>query len=753
LISVAIGVVVLAAIGLYLLVAAAVVVIGWLVKVAMAAYARHQAERDRMVSVLESEPAYIPFAQAGGTADELLSIAPRAFDEWIRQFPFAPAETQPLIRAIAYREHRFARLTSEYEARRIVHRTGRCSGRHPAGALRGTTDFDAWSISDEDLRARTIRAEACGHCSGSGRITCVACSGSGRSRCAACNGAGKAYGYAKNNAYRLLNCKACRGRGSLDCSCVAGRVACRTCEGSGRVDGWLAIERATRVDVRCDTRTLHAAALPWLTDGAADDVITRDAVIAKTLSSSSTLPASQTNEIAVENQLDPASVVFPRPTRDERVRGQKLEVIAIPEVAITYQMNGRAEDLSFFGRRMLGPTRMHSRDRLAESRSRLLRRVLGAGVALPLIAAVIYAARGAYFWSVETALLILMLTIASGAAFGAAWLGTLGRRASRTWAVLALFAFVASAALAVIVEPDLGDARELLSRGDLDAARMELLALGVNDPEEEETWADLTLAVTRTKTSPADAALAAAEVPRKSAQRQLANRHVDTLVTAAIEAALASDELGNATAAITKATDDFASDARRRRVAVTLYERLTDQCLVREDWPGAIAAARREESFGSGAGRAKVASSLHARALATTRLGLRARTRAARAEHAATAEQLWGHWQAVSGTDPPRSFRALQIAHQRDVERQRAEIAARERADRRRSEALARAETRRSEARERQRRERAAVETTVYVTRTGSKYHRGGCRYLRSSAIATSLADARHSYSACSVCF
>lgn len=229
LVSVAIAVVVLAAIGVYLLVAAAAVVVGWLIKVGAAAYARHQAERDRMVQVQESAPAYVPFAQADGTRDELLRIAPSAFDRWIRQFPFAPGDTKPLIREIAYREHRFARLTSEYEARRIVHRFGPCSGRHPAGAVRGRiSEFDAWSISDDDLRARTIRAEACGECSGRGRSTCVACSGHGRSTCRACEGAGKAYGYAKNNAYRLLNCKACRGRGSLDCACVVGRVSCRT---------------------------------------------------------------------------------------------------------------------------------------------------------------------------------------------------------------------------------------------------------------------------------------------------------------------------------------------------------------------------------------------------------------------------------------------------------------------------------------------------------------------------------------------
>ena len=43
-------------------------------------------------------------------------------------------------------------------------------------------------------------------------------------------------------------------------------------------------------------------------------------------------------------------------------------------------------------------------------------------------------------------------------------------------------------------------------------------------------------------------------------------------------------------------------------------------------------------------------------------------------------------------------------------------------------------------------------DVTVYVTRTGKKYHRGNCRYLRRSKIAISLDDAKTRYSPCSVC-
>ena len=41
---------------------------------------------------------------------------------------------------------------------------------------------------------------------------------------------------------------------------------------------------------------------------------------------------------------------------------------------------------------------------------------------------------------------------------------------------------------------------------------------------------------------------------------------------------------------------------------------------------------------------------------------------------------------------------------------------------------------------------------TVYVTRTGQKYHRDGCRYLSRSKIPMSLKEAAKRFTPCSVC-
>ena len=44
------------------------------------------------------------------------------------------------------------------------------------------------------------------------------------------------------------------------------------------------------------------------------------------------------------------------------------------------------------------------------------------------------------------------------------------------------------------------------------------------------------------------------------------------------------------------------------------------------------------------------------------------------------------------------------------------------------------------------------ISITVYITKTGSKYHRSGCRYLSRSSIPISLSEAKKYYSPCSIC-
>ena len=47
---------------------------------------------------------------------------------------------------------------------------------------------------------------------------------------------------------------------------------------------------------------------------------------------------------------------------------------------------------------------------------------------------------------------------------------------------------------------------------------------------------------------------------------------------------------------------------------------------------------------------------------------------------------------------------------------------------------------------------KAPVKDTVYITKTGKKYHRGTCRYLKKSKIAISRKKAMKRYQPCKVC-
>ena len=99
------------------------------------------------------------------------------------------------------------------------------------------------------------------------------------------------------------------------------------------------------------------------------------------------------------------------------------------------------------------------------------------------------------------------------------------------------------------------------------------------------------------------------------------------------------------------------------------------------------------------------------------------------------------------------------------------EKAAQEEAERQRSEEAAAAEAAAAAAAEQEAAAAAAAEQeaaaaaaaaaaasggggdTVYITNTGEKYHRDGCRYLKKSQIAISRSDAiAQGYGACSVC-
>lgn len=106
---------------------------------------------------------------------------------------------------------------------------------------------------------------------------------------------------------------------------------------------------------------------------------------------------------------------------------------------------------------------------------------------------------------------------------------------------------------------------------------------------------------------------------------------------------------------------------------------------------------------------------------------------------------------------------AEEAAEQAEAERKAAEEAARAEEERKAAEEAARVEAEEKARKEAeaaaaaQAEEQAAKSSessyTVYITKTGEKYHSGGCRYLKKSKIAIDLNDAKaQGYDPCSVC-
>src|SRR5262249_9586417 len=119
--------------------------------------------------------------------------------------------------------------------------------------------FDAWA-PPPDLAHISKHNVACGECHGSGRAQCAKCDGSSRVACVDCDGSGKYYGVAANGARRLLNCKGCRGKGSVTChACTRGLVVCGSCDGTTKLSRWLEVAIQPRVELRDTDSDMLAA--------------------------------------------------------------------------------------------------------------------------------------------------------------------------------------------------------------------------------------------------------------------------------------------------------------------------------------------------------------------------------------------------------------------------------------------------------------------------------------------------------------
>jgi hypothetical protein len=258
--------------GAYLLVAAAVAFVVWLVRVVAK-------PRETPVG---TTPETVPAAAPEATYSPLALVEPRAFDDpsllratvsrlfssWIKRIPSTPTDGTDLIQQVDVRTRLVGRLVTELEGRRLAWRTVPFSGR---GAVGGPpidpSSLDPWN-PPADLKATSRYVASCWTCEGTGRVGCTTCGVSGRTICESCSGSGKYNGTTASGAERLLNCRNCRGKGDQACTeCTRGLVTCPTCHKLKKLDCWLEVDESKRQDTQVEPDGDVTKAFPWGQDG------------------------------------------------------------------------------------------------------------------------------------------------------------------------------------------------------------------------------------------------------------------------------------------------------------------------------------------------------------------------------------------------------------------------------------------------------------------------------------------------------
>jgi hypothetical protein len=728
----------IAALGIYLIVIGAVAIFGWLVAVAARSKRATPAQLTVATDLVATAPPPNQLYHVVHPVDprvfdhgaELESTAKSVFAKWARQLPKAPRDPSTVIQRLALRRRVIGRLTTRLDGRRFVWRSAPYRGRERfvGGRPLDTSSLDAYN-PPPDLRSRSSYLSLCQRCGGDGRIECTSCGGAGRVSCASCEGEGKVYGFAKNGARRLLNCKDCKGKATLLCGgCSKGQVECVSCERTGRLEHWLEVEGGARdADIQVEPDGDQTRAFVWGKDGvpASDEDIVKDARVVCSVSRDrqlglDDLPTSipdswrSAHWQGIQARLQPG----------ERIVAQTLTLLEVPSIEVAYALDGKqAQSIELEGLRLLAPP--ISTDALFTSRARSLKR-LAIGLALvPALIAGVYAFRGSYYFKPELAGILLGSVLAAAIIYVVFWHASLGRTA-RKWLLAAIPPIAASTVLAFLVEPSLSHADDLARSGRLDEAKVELEALGDEGAAQlARVQADLRMReLAGAKTC--KAARAVAEAIDVEPQRTQAFARVNALGMAEAMSAISSDAVDGVDAALACLTEAVRTGPEARALAARAKVLVANRCILAEDWECAIQrsadAAQLDPRSEGNAVRDKALAAIRVASNKALTASKTEKDLASRVRLQRTALDLWSRFLVVEGGADPPDIAALKIVAGHDQQAlARAEEAARVRreAEEKRHEAEAerrriaaeRAEQRRLA--EEERRERASEPKSV----------------------------------------
>lgn len=657
-----------------------------------------------------SSPAAGPYAPVlevdPGVFDDPLATEGRGlevFNAWARNAAGAPRNVSSLARGVRVSHPDVGRFVTTVEVRRFIWREQKSSA--PATPARTSIErLDAWA-APTDLRQDTRSVVACGQCAGAARISCRRCAGRGRVPCDDCSGTGKSYQYAKNGSRRLMNCGSCSKTGQRSCGCAAGSVSCETCSGVGGFERWAEVETETRLRAEAFSSGGHALPFDWARDPTATrGAMKLDATFVDEIDRPRALTMGDVDTIGGAAALAAWQQQQERLPGGARITRQRLEMLQLPVVDVTWGLGSHERHVELFGRRMLAPPGA-SADLFA-ARARALRVSVIAGMSGIGAVVATTVARGPFF--ATSASYGSWLAAIVAVAFGVSWVhrATLAKQSAR-FAFASLVSVAAAFAGTACAAPQLDHVRELLNTKSFEAARQELTALdGIDSAAYPREWAALRLLdIERVDGGAARAGLAAlirSDLPEHS----VAAAMVDAAYTAEARTQLAAGEPRTAKQSLAHLSGPARDAARPLAVAADVA--IASDCECAGDWRCALEHATLVAEFDVAAGeraRTSTLQSLRKAAMLATSDARARKDLVARDRATADAVVLW---RTLSTQDPsamPKLNEVLKlqadtsraVSRQQEVERRKqAAIDARERA-------RAEAEARREAAQERQR--------------------------------------------------
>lgn len=604
------GAIAIASIAKYLVVAGALLLVGWLLALAVRASKRSEH------SAVSAPPPALPSSQyqqlvelPSGDADtpvETKRAACAVFSAWLRQIPTAPRDGTDLIQHVEKKTRLVGRLTTDLEGRRLKWCSRPAPGKRTlSSAPAHVTKFDPWN-PPADLVERSRYVCTCSTCKGEGRVTCSQCGGASRTTCRSCAGSGKYYGTTANGAQRVLNCKGCRGKGNVSCAdCSRGLVSCGTCEKAKKIECWLEVDESSRHDTQVEPDGEATKAFVWGVDGvvASQQQIERDARVVDVVSSRGALQPSDLPTSVPQDWIDANwAQLQPRIENGERVRRQEFSLLELSSTFVTYQVMGDAQTVAFEGRRLLAPPPHDAAPFLR--RAQILKRVKIAVALLPLAALTAYLVRGSYFVSDRVAPLlagiVTMAAIAALLAYGTVWSSTLGRRSSRRWAAAAAAPIAICACLVIVAEPSTTRASDYIARGELSHAESELDALGdPSSPELAPLWAQVHLRRVKEARTCTKALEAGAKIPPQRPEYARVVQHADALAIEAATRALKEGHDSDASTALDCASAATRATLETKKLSAQIKMATSRRCTTSKDWECAYESIKAAERFHS----------------------------------------------------------------------------------------------------------------------------------------------------------